>query len=148
MDFAGVMTFTCEIHPLSFSHLVRDPPSGYNRVSVSQLIAADRACWARVIEKRLNRVRPILSWIRTYSKPLNHTKYLLPCFHCQVVLRPVRVAHSPTSRLISQRTCIGKQKGNRKGGFKSGPYAKGKGRRFEPRIPNAIREQDGYRPRR
>ena len=33
-----------------FNHLNRDPPSGYNRCSVSQLIAADRAAWSHLIE--------------------------------------------------------------------------------------------------
>ena len=33
-----------------FSHLNRDPPAGYNRCSVSQLLAADRAAWCSLIE--------------------------------------------------------------------------------------------------
>ena len=50
MDFAGVMNFTRhdKYVQMLFSHSNRDPPAGYNRCSVSQLIAACKSQIARL----------------------------------------------------------------------------------------------------
>jgi hypothetical protein len=55
LDFANVMTFTChdKYVQLLFAHLNREPPAGYNRCSVSQLLAADKAAWCSLIEKNI-----------------------------------------------------------------------------------------------
>ena len=52
LDFAGIMTFSKHDRyvQLLFNHLNRDPPVGYSRCSVSQLLAADRAAWCSLIE--------------------------------------------------------------------------------------------------
>ena len=50
--FADLIThasYTCYISAL-FAHLHRDPPAGYSRCSVSQLVAADRAVWSKLLE--------------------------------------------------------------------------------------------------
>ena len=54
-DFAGIMSFTKHDRYVQslFAHLNRDPPAGYNRCSVSQLIAADKAAWALLIEQNV-----------------------------------------------------------------------------------------------
>ena len=52
LDFAGVMSFGAHDKYVQtlFNHLNRDPPTRYNRCSVSQLLAADRAAWSHLIE--------------------------------------------------------------------------------------------------
>ena len=53
LDFANVMSFTShdKYVQLLFAHLNREPPSGYNRCSVSQLLAADKAAWCHFDRK-------------------------------------------------------------------------------------------------
>ena len=55
LDFANVMSFTChdKYVQLLFAHLNREPPAGYNRCSVSQLLAADKSAWCHLIEKNV-----------------------------------------------------------------------------------------------
>ena len=36
---------------LLFNHMNRDPPLGYSRCSVSQIVAADKAVWQKIIEE-------------------------------------------------------------------------------------------------
>ena len=55
LDFANVMSFTShdKYVQLLFAHLNREPPAGYNRCSVSQLLAADKSAWCHLIEKNV-----------------------------------------------------------------------------------------------
>ena len=52
LDFAGCMTFQNHDKYIQtlYSHLHREPPAGFSRRTVSQLVAADKAAWSRVIE--------------------------------------------------------------------------------------------------
>ena len=55
LDFAGIMTFQRHDKYVQtlFAHLNREPPVGYSRCSVSQLIAADKAAWSHLIEQNV-----------------------------------------------------------------------------------------------
>ena len=50
--FADLITHASYTKYLSslFSHLHREPPQGYSRCSVSQLVSADKAVWAKLLE--------------------------------------------------------------------------------------------------
>ena len=50
--FADLITHASYTRYISalFAHLHRDPPAGYSRCSVSQLVSADRAVWSKLIE--------------------------------------------------------------------------------------------------
>lgn len=153
LDFAGIMRFQYHeryVHAL-FGHLNRDPPPGYNRVSVSQLIAADKACWSKVIEKGI-KPRPDLAG----ELPLN-TELIkaLECYEVSFALLPLpskssaparspsNAGHAKPRMPSSAYSSTGKGKGKQKGGMHSSPYSKGKGKKYEPRVPAAIREQGG-----
>ena len=55
--FADLVTYTKYSKYLTslFAHMHRDPPSGYARTSVSQIVAADKAVWGKLLE---DNVRP------------------------------------------------------------------------------------------
>ena len=50
--FADLVTYTNYSKYLTalFAHMHRDPPSGYARTSVSQIVSADRAVWSKMLE--------------------------------------------------------------------------------------------------
>ena len=50
--FADLVTYTSYSKYLTalFAHMHRDPPAGYARTSVSQIVAADKAVWAKMLE--------------------------------------------------------------------------------------------------
>eukprot|EP00435_Cladocopium_sp_Y103_P059712 s605_g21.t1 len=50
--FADVVTYTCYSKYLTslFAHMHREPPSGYARTSVTQIVNADKAVWAKLLE--------------------------------------------------------------------------------------------------
>jgi len=52
LDFADLLTWQTHERYLSmlFSHLRKDPVEGYSRVSLQQILRADRAAWTRLIE--------------------------------------------------------------------------------------------------
>ena len=53
MDLVGAATFDIvqEYHEFLLSHLSMDPPPGYRRIDVSQVLEADRTGWLRLAEK-------------------------------------------------------------------------------------------------
>ena len=77
MDFAGIMSYTKHDKYIQvlFSHLNREPPAGYNRCSLSQLLAADRAAWTL-----LTPLGP-LHWTPALKRHSNHMKLALPFSH-------------------------------------------------------------------
>ena len=50
--FADLVTYTSYSKYLTalFAHMHRDPPAGYARTSVSQIVATDKAVWAKMLE--------------------------------------------------------------------------------------------------
>ena len=152
LEFATVMSFTChdKYVQLLFAHLNREPPSGYNRCSVSQLLAADRAAWCTLIEKNV-KPRPNAAGVLELDSKLEEAlkSYevsftLLPMMSKQ---QPKASAGAPAAPPTKAAPAVGQPKGNRKGLNRFKPYnskgkSKGKGK-FEQRIPKEIREQGG-----
>ena len=147
LDFAGVMTFGRhdKYVQMLFSHLNRDPPAGYNRCSVSQLLAADKAAWCSLIEVN-TKPRPDATGISALDTKLEEAlkSYevsftLLPVMSKQVT-KPATPAAPPQNRTPAP-------KGNRKGFNRFKPYyqkGKGKGKgKADQRIPREIREAGG-----
>lgn len=132
-----------------FSHLNREPPAGYNRVSVSQLLSADKAAWCSLIEKNL-KPRPDLAGVMPLNTALEES---LKSYEVSFYLLPMISKAQPKAAQpsIGTKTATGplqqSPKGNRKGSFRTKPYtSKGKGKnktKFEPRIPQQIREAGG-----
>lgn len=152
-DFAGIMTFQNHerfVHTL-FAHMNRDPPPGYSRVSVSQLIAADKACWAKIIERGIKPRPDALG-----ALPLN-TEMMKALESYEVAFALLPLPTKGSNPVKSQQSHGGaekpkqshggsssnKGKGKQGHGTRSVPYSKGKGKRFEPRIPAEIRERGG-----
>ena len=148
LEFAGVMSYTAHDRyvQMLFSHLNREPPVGYNRVSVSQLLSADKAAWCFLIEKNL-KPRPDAAGVMPLNTGLEEA---LKSYEVSFTLLPMISKAQPKAAQPSHGSKITavpaqhNSKGQRKGSFRSKPYgAKGKGKnksKFEPRIPQQIRE--------
>ena len=150
LDFAGIMSFSKHDRyvQLLFNHLNRDPPVGYNRCSVSQLLAADKAAWCSLIEVN-TKPRPDAAGVSALDTKLEEAlkSYevsftLLPAPSKQPTQKP---AAAPAS--ASKPTAPAPTKGNRKGSNRFRPYftkGKGKGKtRPDQRVPKEIRDAGG-----
>ena len=149
LDFAGVMTYTRhdKYVQLLFSHLNRDPPTGYNRCSVSQLIAADRAAWCSLIERNV-KPRPDLAGVLALDTELEE---FLKTYEVSFALLPLMSKSQPKAVPTPSDAAGGNRghlqpspsKGGKKGQSRYRPYpSKGKGKtkaKFEQRIPKEIR---------
>ena len=148
LDFAGIMTFQRHDKYVQtlFAHLNREPPVGYSRCSVSQLIAADKAAWSHLIEQNV-KPRPddagdlaldtrLVESLKSYEVSFT----LLPLASKQQKSAPSSSQQSP-QRPSNQNN----YKGGKKGGNRFKPYAsKGKGKsKFDQRVPREIREAGG-----
>ena len=150
LDFAGIMSFSKHDRyvQLLFNHLNRDPPVGYSRCSVSQLLAADRAAWCSLIEVN-TKPRPDAAGVSALDSKLEDAlkSYevsftLLPAPSKQPAQKPA-AAPANAARPAAPMPA----KGNRKGSNRFRPYfAKGKGKgKFRPdqRVPKEIRDAGG-----
>lgn len=147
LDFGQCMSYTSHDKYLQtlFSHLHRDPPQGYNRCSVSQLVAADKAAWAKVIERNVKPRRnahgqlpldtELLSALQSYE--VSFTLIPLPA-----KARPEPKKTQPWS-YQDRESPYGKGRKGEKGKPSKGT-SKGKGKTgTESRIPAAIRTGGG-----
>jgi len=150
LEFAGVMSYTAhdQYVQMLFSHLNREPPVGYNRVSVSQLLSADKAAWSSLIEKNL-KPRPDAAGVLPLNASLEDA---LKAYEVSFTLLPmVSKAQPKASPAPPQSTrppaAAPFSKGHHKGQFRPKPYGtKGKGKsksKFEQRIPQQIRDAGG-----
>ena len=147
LDFAGIMSFSKHDRyvQMLFSHLNRDPPAGYNRCSVSQLLAADRAAWCSLIEVN-TKPRPDAAGVLALDSKLEEA---LKSYEVSFTLLPV--ASKPVAKPSAQPGTPANKpqpaKGNRKGSNRFKPYgSKGKGKgkgKADQRIPREIREAGG-----
>ena len=111
LQFANVMTFREheKYVQVLFAHLNREPPPNFSRTSASQLIAADKAAWAKVIEQN-HKPRPAAdgslaldtAFYRERWSPMRYHSVFSHCHHVQLA----RVAaalpttqQSPSSRI-------------------------------------------------
>ena len=151
LDFANVMSFTChdKYVQLLFAHLNRDPPSGYSRCSVSQLLAADRASWSHLIEKNV-KPRPDAAGVLQLDTQLEES---LKSYEVSFALlplplkQPVKTTVAQPSGPAAKPQPPAQTKGGRKGLNRFKPYgSKGKGKskmKSDQRVPREIREAGG-----
>ena len=103
--FADLISHTSYTKYLSslFSHLHREPPPGYSRCSVSQLVAADKAVWAKLLEDGIRPKRAAdgtLPLDAALSRALSHIRCRLHCCLCQQPRRPTSHQNHLRSGLI------------------------------------------------
>ena len=150
LDFAGVMSFTKHDRyvQMLFSHLNRDPPTGYNRCSVSQLLAADKAAWSLLIEQNV-KPRPDLGGNFALDTKLEES---LKSYEVSFTLLPLasKAQTKPDAKPQPAAPKAASTPANTKGGGKKGnsrfkPYStKGKGKtKYDQRIPKEIRDAGG-----
>ena len=136
-----------------FAHLHREPPPGYQRCTVSQLVNADKEAWRRLIELNVKPKRDA-----TGTRPLDQqlmaalTSYEVSFSWIPL---PLKFKPEPKDRASSHDKPGGGKSHDQKGGSKGkwqhrpkghwfSPYQKGKGKsKWEPRIPAQIRELGG-----
>ena len=149
-DFAGIMSFSKHDRyvQLLFNHLNREPPVGYQRCSVSQLLAADRAAWCSLIEVN-TKPRPDAAGVLALDTKLEEA---LKSYEVSFTLLPAvsKQAAKPTAPTVTPsggKPSSGGPKGTRKGAYRFRPYpqkGKGKGKsKFDQRVPKEIREAGG-----
>ena len=145
LDFAGVMSFTQHDRcvQLLFGHLNRDPPAGYSRCSVSQLIAADRAAWTLLIEQNV-KPRPDARGTLALDSKLEEA---LKSYEVSFSLLPLATKQPPKAAPSAPQKPAPAQpsKGGKKGNTRYKPYGgKGKGKpKGDQRIPQEIRDAGG-----
>ena len=145
LDFAGIMTFTKhdKYVQMLFAHLNRDPPVGYNRCSVSQIIAADKAAWALLIEQN-TKPRPDLAGVFALDSKLEDA---LKSYEVSFTLLPLasKSTAKPQPATPKAAPAPHNPKGGKKGNNRFRPYpSKGKGKaKYDQRIPKEIRDAGG-----
>ena len=149
LDFANVMSFTShdKYVQLLFAHLNREPPSGYNRCSVSQLLAADKAAWCTLIEKNV-KPRPDANGVLLLTQSLksrsNHMRLASPS--CQW-FRSLLQKQRPCSHLLRRgHRMPSHRKGVKRDKTGSGPTQREKEKsktKTDSKIPSEIRAAGG-----
>lgn len=154
LDFAGCMTFQNHDKYIQtlYSHLHREPPAGFSRRTVSQLVAADKAAWSRVIEDNVKPRRDAVG-----ALPLDTALIeALKSYECSFLLIPLPTKQPKPPKTQKQTGGYGAahtdkhgsgKTGKGKGAYRFQPWSKGKGRgksKWEPRIPKEIRDAGGH----
>lgn len=149
LDFANVMSFTChdKYVQLLFAHLNREPPAGYHRCSVSQLLAADKAAWCNLIEKNV-KPRPDAAGVLALDSKLEEAlkSYEVSFTLLPMVSKPAAKSAPVPSQPAAKPSNPFTAKGGKKGQNRFRPYGKGKGKsktKYETRVPNEIRAAGG-----
>ena len=150
LDFANVMSFTShdKYVQLLFAHLNREPPAGYNRCSVSQLLAADKSAWCHLIEKNV-KPRPDIAGTLELDTKLEEAlkSYEVSFSLLPMIAKQAQKTATPAAAPSAKAQPLPSAKGNRKGINRYRPYAaKGKGKskgKYDQRIPKEIRESGG-----
>lgn len=129
--FADIISHSCYTRYISalFAHLHREPPPGYSRCSVSQLVAADKAVWSKLLEDGIKPRRDIAR-----DLPLDvHLMRALESYQVSFALLPLPQSKKPNPKGDKEKDKDKdkvynpwgkKQKGDRKG------KGKGKGQRL------------------
>jgi len=132
---------------LLFAHLNREPPSGYNRCSVSQLLAADKAAWYTLIEKNV-KPRPDATGVLALDSKLEEalTSYEVSFTLLPMIAKPAPKATPVQPAPVTRPQNAFPSKGGKKGQNRFRPYVKGKGKsktKSDVRIPSEIRAAGG-----
>ena len=120
--FADIISHSCYTRYISalFAHLHREPPPGYSRCSVSQLVAADKAVWSKLLEDGIKPRRDIAG-----DLPLDvHLMRALESYQVSFALLPLPQSKKPNPKGDKEKDKDKdkvynpwgkKQKGDRKG---------------------------------
>lgn len=118
-----------------FSHLHREPPVGYNRCSVSQLIAADKLVWQTLLEEGVKPKRDAAG-----DLPLNlKLQEALTSYHVSFALLPL-IAKKDASKEKKEKKS--KRDRSRTPRDKGDRYRKGKGK-GKGKVPQQISKLGG-----
>ena len=116
-----------------FNHMHREPPAGYNRCTVTQIVAADRAVWQKLLEDNIKPRRPADGTL-----PLDEAlQKALESYEASFCLLPLQAKKEPKKNPLKNKgetEVIKKVKGDKIKPIKG----KGKGR-----IPEAIMKLGG-----
>ena len=149
LDFADICSFATHEKYIQtlFTHLHREPPSGFARCSVSQLVNADKEVWKKLIQDNV-KPRRAPDGTKAVEGKMDEA---LKSYEVSFILMPLpnRSAQKPDNKPSpsNQRKPEGKPSPGPKTFVKSTinkSKGKGKGKsKWEPRIPQQIREQGG-----
>ena len=151
LDMAGIMTFQDHDRYVQklFAHLNREPPAGFTRCSVSQVISADKLVWSKCIEVNI-KPRPdpagvlaldteLSSKLETYEVSFSLLPLPAKSNSSNSQNKPSSSSAQPSNK---QQPAKGGKKGKRFGPYPNQPKGKGK-TKYEQRIPQAIRDAGG-----
>lgn len=149
MVFADLVQHTAYTRYITtlFSHLHREPPAGFSRCTVSQIVSADKAVWQFLLESNLRPKRdelgtlPLDRALQTALESYMVSFLLLP--------HPVRKESTPSPKKVNKAANSNsggkgqgnfvKQNWNKPKGGKKG-FGKGK---FSSRVPASIHKLGG-----
>ena len=137
--FADLVTYTSYSKYLTalFAHMHRDPPPGYGRTSVSQIVNADKAVWAKLLE---DGIRPRREANGEF--PLDkHLMKALESYAVSFTLLPLPQAKKPAAPVASPKP----QATVKNTWFQKPTKGKGKskGSSKGPRVPYQIVQAGG-----
>ena len=137
--FADMITYSSYSKYLTalFAHMHRDPPSGYARTSVSQLISADKAVWSKLLEDGIKPRRDQAGVLALDSQPMK----ALESYQVSFALLPL-----PQQRKAAPSAAPPRPKAAVKTPqFNKTPKGKGKskGSNKGPRVPYQIIQAGG-----
>ena len=133
--FADIISHSCYTRYISalFAHLHREPPPGYSRCSVSQLVAADKAVWSKLLEDGIKPRRDIAG-----DLPLDvHLMRALESYQVSFALLPLPQSKKPNPKGDKEKD-KGKDKIYNQWDKKQKGDKKGKGKGKGQRLPYGI----------
>ena len=140
LAFSGVMSWNCHEKYLAklFAHLHREPPPGYMRTTVAQIVEADKLAWHKLIEdntKPRKSTAGTLALDTALASALESLPRVFHCFPCQgqASEREVKVRVTKDLRPVSSTKDLVRTQQNWLG-------RKGKGK---SRVPYAILQRGG-----
>ena len=146
LDFADICSFAIHEKYIQtlFTHLRREPPAGFARCNVSQLVNADKEVWKKLIQDNVKPRRAIDG-----TKPIDSKlDEALKSYEVSFILMPLPSRSTPkTETKPSPSFPKAKPHAGPRPLVKPSinkPKGKGKGKtKWEPRIPQQIRDQGG-----
>ena len=94
--FADMMEWTVHERYISqlFQHLRKDPPQGYMKTSIQQLLRADRAVWTKIVEDNVTmlascwegELHKSLPWVKEVMVCCGGVGHQGPCVGCNETL--------------------------------------------------------------
>ena len=156
LEFANILTWQVHERYISslFSHLRKDPVEGYTKVSLQQVLRADRATWTRLIEANTQIRRDAVGHLPLDTELIRS----LEAYDVAFNLVPLPKASTPTivkadpkndKSQFDRHHWYNADRYNDRGFWKQGPYhqhhgkGKGKGKKGrQPLLPKAFQNRD------